>query len=64
MQEGDLKYAGMTVNERLWVSGLFDKFEKAVHAKNVELVVSILKEVELTEESILPILRSKGLNPE
>ena len=32
----DEKYKGMTVNERLYVSGLLDQFEKAVRAKNVE----------------------------
>jgi hypothetical protein len=54
----DKKYKGMTVNERLYVSGLLDQFEKAVRAKNVERAVQILKEVELTEENIRPILEN------
>ena len=52
----DNKYAGMTVNERLCVSGLMDKFDKAVEEKNIDKVRSILEEVELTEASIKPIL--------
>ena len=55
------KYAGMTVNERLYVSGLMDKFDKAIKEKNVDLVISILKEVELNDLSIKPILNHFGL---
>jgi hypothetical protein len=29
----DNKYKGMTVNERLWASGLMAKFEKAIKKK-------------------------------
>ena len=57
----DNKYAGMTVNERLYVSGLLDGFDKAVQLKAVDLVISILKKVELTEENIDPILKNHGL---
>jgi hypothetical protein len=57
----DNKYAGMTVNERLYVSGLLDAFEKAVSEKNTIEAVRILKEVELTEENIEPILKKWGL---
>ncbi len=54
----DNKYAGMTVNERLYASGLMDKWDKAVSEKNTVEVVRILKEVELTDENIRPILDS------
>jgi hypothetical protein len=54
------KYVGMTVNERLYISGLMDDFDKAIYDKNIKKVVSILKSVELSEESILPILDSFG----
>ena len=57
----DNKYAGMTVNERLYVSGLMDKFDIAVKVNDVKNVISILKEVELTDESIEPILKQFGL---
>jgi hypothetical protein len=52
----DNKYAGMTVNERLYVSGLMGEFDDAVKQKDSEKVRSILEKVELTEASIKPIL--------
>lgn len=55
------KYAGMTVNERLYVSGLMGDFDKAVEKKDAEKVRSILEKVELTEESIMPIIGSLGV---
>lgn len=55
------KYSGMTVNERLYVSGLMDEFDKAVEERDVERIRSILSNVELTEESIKPILEHLGL---
>lgn len=57
----DNKYAGMTVNERRWVSGLMDEFERAISGKNTDEAVRILTEVELTEENIKPILVKLGL---
>jgi hypothetical protein len=57
----DNKYAGMTVNERLWESGLMDEFEKAIKRKDVDRARSILTEVELTEGNIRPILEKWGL---
>ena len=55
------KYAGMTVNERLYVSGLIDEFDKAVGDKNIEEAIRILKRVELPNDSIKPILEQLGL---
>jgi iron uptake system EfeUOB component EfeO/EfeM len=55
------KYSGMTVNERLYVSGLMDEFDKAVEERDIEKVRSVLSNVELTEESIRPILEKLGL---
>lgn len=55
------KYAGMTVNERLYVSVLMNEFNEAVKKKNTDKVRSILEKVELTEESIKPILEELGL---
>ena len=55
------KYLGMTVNERLYASGLFDEYDKAVEQRRLEDVIRILKEVELNEESIEPILEQLNL---
>ena len=52
----DDKYSGMTVNERLYVSGLMDEFDAAVQNKDAEKVRAILDKVGLTEESVKPIL--------
>lgn len=52
----------MTVNERLYVNGLIDKFDKAVKDRNIDKIKSILKKIELKDESIIPILESYGLN--
>ena len=55
------KYLGMTVNERLYASGLFDEYDKADEERRLEDVIRILKEVELNEESIEPILEQLNL---
>jgi len=49
-------YGGMTVNERLYVSGLLDIYEKAEKVRDIETVRLILHEVELGEENINTIL--------
>lgn len=56
-------FSGMTVNERLYVSGLMDQFDKAVEERDIERVRSILSNVGLSEESIVPILETLGLLP-
>ena len=56
------KYAGMTVNERLFISGLMDKFDIAVKNKNIDSLIAVLKEIELTDVSIDQILRQLHLN--
>lgn len=55
------KYAGMTVNERLYVSGLMGEFDEAVEEKSTEKVRAILEKVELAEDSIQPILEKLQL---
>jgi len=58
------KYAGMGVNERLFASNLDNKFYKAVKEKDIDLVIKILKEVELSDDSTInPILEQFGLLP-
>jgi hypothetical protein len=56
-----MKYQGMTVNERLFVSGLINKFDKAVREKDINEVRIILSNVELDDKSINPILIHLGL---
>lgn len=51
------KYSGMTVNERLYVSGYMDEFDMAVKRKNIEKIKAILQEIELDEASIKSILK-------
>ncbi|MES2374317.1 MAG: hypothetical protein V4557_17195 [Bacteroidota bacterium] len=60
----DKKYRGMTVNERLWVSGYWDEFEQAIEKKDLQKIINILKEVELTEDNIVPIIENLGLKYE
>jgi len=57
-----MKYNGMTVNERLYLSGYLEKFDKAVKKKNINKVRTILEKVELDENSISQILLKLGLN--
>jgi hypothetical protein len=49
----DGKYVGLTVNERLYVSGLIDKFEKAVIDRNKYEIISILKMVDIKDEDTI-----------
>jgi len=55
------KFHGMTLNERLYVGELMDCFDKAVANRNIEKIISILKHVDLSDDSIRPILESLGL---
>ena len=41
------KYAGMTVNERLFTAGLFDEFDEAARRRNRDLMIELLKRVEI-----------------
>lgn len=51
----------MTVNERLWVSGLMDEFDRGIKERDIDEVVLILKKVELTQENIDSILKHHKL---
>jgi hypothetical protein len=55
-------YGGMTVNERLYVSGQWDVYFDAVDKRNSDDVVRILRSVEVDEESIQAILVQLGLD--
>ena len=47
------KYRGLTVNERLYVSGLIDDFDNAVSKKNKVKIIEILKKVEINDENTI-----------
>lgn len=49
----------MTVNERLYISGLLDDFEKAAKQKNKVKLKSILEKVYLNSESIEAIIETE-----
>ena len=44
------KYRGMTINERLFESGLFNKFELVICQKKIGEIKSILRAVEIYNE--------------
>jgi len=48
---------GMTVNERLYVAGLFDAFYAAIEQKNGLELRRICKKVHLSEEDIEVLVR-------
>ena len=52
----------MTVNERLYVSGYMDEYDKAVKEKDINKIIEILEKVELNEISIKPILEQLGFD--
>ena len=55
-------YGAMTVNERLWVSGLMYSFKEVIKEKNIEKVIKILYEVEITDEAnVEGILKNHNL---
>ena len=51
-------FDGMTVNERLYVGGLIDKFDLAVRNRQHEEVREILLKVHVDESSIKEILKN------
>lgn len=52
-----MKYAEMTVNERLFISGLLEDFDSAKEKKDKERLVEILRSVEVDETSIRQTLK-------
>jgi len=51
-------YDAMTVNERLYESGLFDEFDEAIASKDKKRLKELLAEVEVPNESIEAILEN------
>lgn len=42
------RYAGMTVNERIFACGVMDDFDRAAKTQNKEKIIEILLKVDLT----------------
>lgn len=55
------KYRGTTVNERLYLSGTLDKFDRALKKEDMDEVIRILKKVDVDDNSIRDILKQMGL---
>ncbi|HEX8638608.1 MAG TPA: hypothetical protein VF692_11135 [Pyrinomonadaceae bacterium] len=51
--------SGMTVNERLYLSGLLDDFENAAKQRNKKELKSILEKVYLNSENIEAIIEDE-----
>ncbi len=51
-----MDYSGMTVNERLFVSGRLWDFEAAVKEGNRKKVLEILKELQVSESDAIHII--------
>ena len=57
----DMDYSGMTVNERLVVSGLDKEFDKSVKNRNRNKVITILGKINLDRRSIEDILNKYNM---
>lgn len=61
----DNRYKGMTVNERLYISGLIDEFEEEIRNKNISKIILILEKVEITDKVLIDdILKQFSLSEE
>lgn len=56
-----MDYRGMTVNERLFRSGLMKEFDSAIEKKDVRRVIEILRSLDLNDETVRANLEFSGL---
>lgn len=47
MSDDRIDYSGMTVNERLYVAGLLEKFDAAARSRNRNEMLNILRKVDV-----------------
>jgi hypothetical protein len=59
----DLELSGMTVNERLFACGLFDRWDAAARARNREEMISLLTQVALTRDQAVWSVDAVLANP-
>lgn len=60
--EKKIDFKGMTVNERLYLSGLMDAFDLARERRDKEKLIEILRHVEVDDPSIKQILEDAGVD--
>ncbi|TSJ44312.1 hypothetical protein FO440_09080 [Mucilaginibacter corticis] len=53
-------FSGMTVNERLYVSGQSDNYRDAVKKKDLNTAIAILKTIEIGDGNIKAVLKYDG----
>ncbi len=58
-----MNYTGMTVNERLAVSGLYQNFEIAIKRCDFKLAIEILVQTDLSEEQAQQTISAIKENP-
>jgi hypothetical protein len=56
-----MDYTGMTVNERLFVGGLMDDFDKAIEEKDPAKMIEVLSQIDIGDSNIRTILQEYGL---
>jgi len=56
-----MNYGGMTVIERLYVSGLMDKFDKAIEENDIKTLKVIIEKVDLDESYIETVIEDFNL---
>lgn len=62
IKSSSVNYGGMTFNERLFESGLYDEYYRLLTNKeNTERIIQILKKVQLTRGNIINILKHNDL---
>ena len=55
------EYIGMTVNERLYLSGNWDKFDEAIKLNDLETLKDIIVEIELPLEYLETVIKHYNL---
>lgn len=54
-----IDYSGMTVNERLFISGQLFEFETALRSNNEEKAKDILRSLSVSEKDVVQIIKSR-----
>jgi hypothetical protein len=60
----DNRFAGMTINERLFTAGLFKEWDRAARERNLPRMVEVLRQVELTAAEATAVTESVLQDPQ